>query len=117
MGLDTYASRSPGDRVLTAEDEQAFEDASIELCGGMFSGDDGSFRGKIYAPVVLDVTGVSLFQEWIPPAVVSEMATALQACDPEETVRGSDIVASDLVALVRFFRLCAERGLGLVGWW
>ena len=117
MGLDTYASRSPGDRVLTAEDEQAFEDASIELCGGMFSGDDGAFRGKVYAPVVLDVTGVSLLQEWIPPAVVSEMANALHSCDPEETARNGDVVPEELKALVRFFRLCAERGLGLVGWW
>lgn len=117
MGLDTYASRLPGDRVLTAEDEQAFEDASIELCGGMFSGEGGSFRGKIYAPVVLDITGVSLLQEWIPPAVVSEMANALQCCDPQEIAKSGNIVPEDLVALVRFFRLCAERGLGLVGWW
>lgn len=117
MGLDTYASRSPGDRVLTAEDEQAFEDASTELCGGMFSGEGGSFRGKVYAPLVLDVTGVPLFQEWIPPAVVSEMADALESCDLQETARSANIVPGELVALVRFFRLCAERGLGLIGWW
>jgi hypothetical protein len=48
MGLDTYASRSPDDIELTEEDIQAFQEADITLCGGLFSGNDGSFRGKVY---------------------------------------------------------------------
>jgi hypothetical protein len=55
MGLDTYASRSPEDLVLTEEDLQAFADAQIELCGGIFSGEGGSFRGKVYAELILEM--------------------------------------------------------------
>jgi len=68
MGLDTYASRSPGDVELTGEDEQAFEQAAIGLCGGMMSGDGGSsFRGKVYLDVVDRVAGASLGAEWTLP--------------------------------------------------
>ncbi len=49
MGLDSFASCTPEDVTLTDEDRAAFAAAQIELCGGMFSGDEGrSFRGKVY---------------------------------------------------------------------
>ena len=44
------------------------------------------------------------------------MTTALEGCDPESvTEPGSppEVVRD----LGRFFRICADRGLGLVGWW
>lgn len=47
MGLDTFASRSPDDIELQSEDIQAFNEADIYLCGGIFSGEGGSFRGKV----------------------------------------------------------------------
>jgi hypothetical protein len=118
VGLDTYASRAPADVSLTEEDEQAFEDAQIELCGGMYSGDGGSFRGKVYADVVLEVAGVSLYQQWIPPDEVARMATALEACDPDQVAEAGGRVAPDEVrSLAKFLRVCADRGLGLIGWW
>jgi len=46
MGLDTFASRSPEDIVLTEKDIQAFLDADIELCGGIFSGEGGIFAAR-----------------------------------------------------------------------
>jgi hypothetical protein len=62
MGLDTYAARSPGNIELTEEDIQAFQEADISLCGGLFSGDgnDGSFRGKVYVMLVLEITARTL---------------------------------------------------------
>lgn len=118
MGLDTFASRSRGDVALTPEDERAFEDARIELCGGMYSGEGGSFRGKMYASVVLDVADVSLFQEWIPPEVVGEMAAAFDRCDPERVAAEErDVTPAEILELRRFLHLCADRGLGLIGWW
>ncbi|MEA3327836.1 MAG: hypothetical protein U9R53_11120 [Chloroflexota bacterium] len=86
MGLDTFASRSPEDIVLSKEDIQAFTDAEISLCGGLFSGYGGSFRGKVYASLILSITGESLYAEWIPPETVHAMYDALAACDPEDTV-------------------------------
>lgn len=123
MGLDNYASRSPGDIELTAEDQQAFEQAAIELCGGFWSGGDGgsSFRGKVYLDVVRRVAGASLVEEWIPPGEVHEIATALERCDAgrvaeESTDDPYPISETEVLELYRFFRLCAERGLGLIGW-
>jgi len=45
VGLDSYASRTPGDVALSPEDEEEFATSGIELCGGLFSGGGGaSFR-------------------------------------------------------------------------
>ncbi len=130
MGLDNYAARHP-EGGLTEEDRQAFEEAGIDLCGGLESGGIVSFRGKMYARLVEHVTGVSLYQEWIPPKVVRRMAKALNRYTAEELAEiwdevdplpdslGPDACHSDRETgdLQRFFAICAERGLGLIGWW
>ena len=117
VGLDTYASRTSGRQDLTAEDERAFDDARIELCGGFHSGGGGSFRGKVYDSAVSDVTGISLYQEWISPEEVRQMAAALQVCDPENVAaKDGDVTAYEVRNLAVFFQICAERGLGLFGW-
>lgn len=120
MGLDTYAANSAaGD--LREEDEQAFDTAGLYLCGGLHSGTGGSFRGKVYADVIKHVTGVSLYEDWIPPDTVAAMAEALDLCDPEtvESEMADRIHATtvfEVLELRRFFRICADRGLGLVSW-
>lgn len=123
MGLDTYPSRGPGDIELTAEDRLAFEQAAIELCGGIWSGDGGaSLRGKVYLDVVERVAGVSLLSEWITPEQVRDIADAFDHCDPAEVVgeARSDrypVAEIEVLELRRFFRVCGDRGLGLIGWW
>lgn len=121
MGLDTYASRSPDEIVLTDEDFQAFADANIELCCGIFSGDgnDGSFRGKVYVMLLLEITDENLAQEWIPPETVRHMYESLMACDPDEAIQASDSrnTVFEILALRKFFKVCSERGLGLIGWY
>lgn len=123
MGLDTYASRSPDEVELTAEDRQAFEQAAIELCGGFWSGfgDHASFRGKVYVAVVDRVAGASLLAEWIPPEEVRAIAAAFELCDPMHVVEASQgdhypVTGFEVGELRRFFHLCAELGLGLIGW-
>ena len=116
MGLDTFASRAPGELKLTEEDERAFDGAGLELCGGIYSGGGGSFRGKVYAELVREVAGVSLYEQWIPPEVVRELAAAFEACDPEAAAEPG-IPPSVVADLARFFRICADRDLGLIGWW
>jgi hypothetical protein len=123
MGLDTYASRRAGDVELTEEDEAAFAEAGLELCGGILSGDGGSsFRGKVYADVVQRVADVSLYQEWIPPERVRAMWEAFERVD--ETVVATDsaddrypTTEEEFEQLRAFLRICVEHGLGLVGWW
>ena len=127
MGLDNYAARHPKGG-LTEEDKQAFRDAGIDLCGGMHSDGVISFRGKWYDPLVSHVTGVSLYQEWIPPETVREMAAALNRYSARRLARIWDKVwpmpwedshhsEREVADLQRFFAICAERGLGLKGWW
>jgi hypothetical protein len=119
MGLDTYASRSQDEIVLTEEDQQAFVDADIELCGGLFSGNDGSFRGKVYANYVLEVTGENLYETWLPPETVRQMYHAMTAYERSPEQDGSSMVPTHFehLELCKFFKVCSERGLGLVGWW
>ena len=122
MGLDSFASRAPGDVTLTEEDERAFDEAGLKLCGGIYSGAESSFRGKVYAEAVERVSGVNLYQEWIPPETVLAMAKAFEGCDPEAVERDlagepRETTASEIGDLRKFFGICAERGLGLIGWW
>ena len=123
MGLDIYAVHSPG-LGLTEEDGRAFEEAGIELCAGIDSSISGSFRGKVYDTLILDITGVSLYQAWIPPETVKQMAEALRRIDPQEFEKDlagnyswEEYSAETIVNLRKFFDLCAERDLGLSGNW
>ncbi len=122
MGLDIYASRVPGDIELTAEDERAFALAAIELCGGMLSGADGSFRGKVYLDVVDRVAGVWLGAEWTSPDEVRAIWAAFDRCDPARVATESAgdrhaATAAEIRSLRMFFGICAARGLGLIGSW
>jgi hypothetical protein len=114
MGLDTYAKKEvPCEcgngtvKKLPDEAAEAFANADINLVGGMFSGNgnDGSFRGKVYNHIVQAATGDSLYEEWIAPEDVARMSGQL------------DEFANDVEQLCRYFTVCKEQGLGLVGWW
>jgi hypothetical protein len=119
MGLDTYAMKAPGEE-LTEEDLAAFEAADIQLCEGVPSGLAYGFRGKVYDDLILEITGESLYQDWIPPERVKRMCEALMKCNPEEAARGDyvySISESEIISLRKFLKVCAERNLGLWGSW
>ena len=104
MGLDTYAAKHEG--TWTDEDKQAFLSRDIKLCGGMFSGNgQGSLRGKMYSKLVECTTGVSLYEEYIEPEIVKDM------------VWNIGLAIEDLTELKKFFEACAERNMGVGGWW
>jgi hypothetical protein len=122
MGLDNFVSRSPGEAVLTPEDERAIAESGISLCRGMHSDGVTSFRGKVYEKFVVAVTGESLYQDWLAPETLGAMAAKLDACDPD-TVRErlgleTDFVPSpgEMRDLRKLFRVCADRGLGIFAW-
>jgi hypothetical protein len=120
MGLDTYASNREDRITLTGEQEEAFEDADISLCGGMYSGYGGSFRGKVYVDLLMDVTGVHLYQDWISPETVREMVAAFREFDAkglEEMAEKHKLSAAVIRDLQKFLAVCAEHDLGLIGWW
>jgi hypothetical protein len=119
MGLDTFPSRA-GDRVtLTPEDDAALAALDLPLCEWIGA---GSFRGKVYLDIVYAVAGMSLCEDWIPPQDVARLAAAFEACDPEAAADASKddhypVTAREVRALRDLFRLCADRGIGLLGWW
>ncbi len=130
MGLDTYAVTGIKDGGYDVVSPDGFE--GISLCGGMMSGQgDGSFRGKVYANVVEEITGVSLYQEYIDPATVAKMYEAFKKflkmdCSKTTEQRYIDVMeeltmweleVSDVVELTKFFKVCVDKGYGLHGWW
>jgi hypothetical protein len=122
VGLDNFISRSPDDVVLTPEDEAALAASGIDLCGGLCSDGLTSFRGKIYDFLVAEVTGESLYEPWLPPETLGEMADKLAECDPETVGERLDLgerftpSPGEIRDLTRLLRLCADRGLGLIAW-
>ena len=87
----------------------------------MFSDGVTSFRGKVYSWFVEEVTGESLYQEWLPPETVAEMADKLAACDPDTVCDGSTSTTTprrpgEIRDLQKLFRICADRGLGIIAW-
>ena len=75
---------------------------------------------------MLQVTGVSLCQEWIGPEEVQSLSDALEAYSAEDLARlwdsldvpgGPGHSTLETAELKRFFRVFAERRLGLIGWW
>jgi hypothetical protein len=123
VGLDSYASRTPGDVALSPEDEEEFATSGIELCGGLFSGGGGaSFRGKVYLDVIDRVAGILIYQDWTTPEDVRRIWVALERADEEAVAEASKadhypVTIEEVESLRGFFRICAERGLGLIGWY
>ena len=126
MGLDSFASRTPVDVTLADEDRAAFEAAQIELCGGICR----RRRGQESLPARSTTrwssnSPNSLYQEWVTPEEVKLISRILDEHTPEELTEFWDGVepyrvphsAVEAGNLGRFFHLCAERGLGLIGWW
>lgn len=57
MGLDCYIVHgNDRDEGFTSKDDERIKD--IQLCGGLFSGggSDGSFRGKVYDPLIQELS-------------------------------------------------------------
>jgi hypothetical protein len=121
MGLDTFAARLKGETVfLSDDDKDAFAKANFKLCHGMLAAGPWSFRGKVYNLLVAEITGKSLYQDYISPRDVADMATKLGLLDAKSIADLSDrhsLSVDEIRDLIKFFAICAERGLGLAGWW
>jgi hypothetical protein len=118
IGLIIFAAGDPdrveaeaGDGGLTDGDVAAFE------CEGL----EQSLSARWCIGIVLDATGISLTagwedaeKEWISPESVRAMAADLEAADLEKLGREwrADPRATD--ELLRWFRVCAARGLGVI---
>ncbi|NCA13187.1 MAG: hypothetical protein EBS89_03490 [Proteobacteria bacterium] len=111
MGLDSF--------WVDENSKKASVPGEFRLVGGMLSGHgNDSFRGKCYNGIVEAVTGVSLYQEKIGNEVVREMSDKLGAVQwSSQFGFDHDIDESEFRDLVRMFRLHADEGHSLCGWW
>lgn len=141
MGLDTFAARynpeylaipqsewekmsedTRPSRTIPMEDS-VFSEVPNVLCGGMFSGNGAchSFRGKVYSEVIEYITGESLYEELIPYETVCEMADKLEAKASSDLssrfYAKYDIKPEELKALAKWFRVVANEGGVVLGWW
>jgi hypothetical protein len=126
VGLDNYASHAPHKVMLMPDDLAAFESSGVDLCGGLCSDGVTSIRGKIYGDLVLEATGNSLYQEWLSPEDVQDLSRALDAYSAADLAalwnridrfRTADHPESEAANLQTFFRVCADRYVGLIGSW
>lgn len=120
MGLDSYWVAP-----CECQEDQTCPKCSIpeftpplRLVGGILSGHGaGSFRGKVYADVIEEITGVSLYTEKIEPPVVKHMAAKLRAAAPPNSHEYSEFRDGEWEDLVRMFEAYAARDYALAGWW
>ncbi len=122
MGLDVFIRPGPH-KYPSAEDVAAFAAlGDLPLVGWLAEHDFIAFRGKVYEDFVFRVCGISLYQDWIPPDEVSQMAQALEALDysselVQETLLATRVSEQEARALNQALSLCARRRLGLHGDW
>ena len=123
MGLDTFASRAEDKVYFQLEDLLAFMEADIHLGEWCRKSDRISFCGDLYSDLLFQVTGWSLWAAWTPPDRVKEMHTALLRCNPEEEIIRYNwdarfkLSIETVLELRKFFQVCAEQDLGLIGDW
>lgn len=111
MGLDNYWKKN--------ENEFGHIEGEFKIFGGMSSGNgNDSFRGKVYARIIEDITMVNLYDDIIPNETVKQMADDLEAVTfiPEYIVH-YDIEKDEFDDLVKMFRLHANAGHYLVSSW
>jgi len=147
MGLDCYIVHgNDHDKAFTDEDDARLKD--IALCGGMLSGggNDGSFRGKVYEPLMddlMDTSGIwHKCEEYDnPPYVTSDelkeqadaLADFIQAkvdfADEDGVVIGDDDIIyqtnngwteytyREVWDLLTLLRVASERKAVMHVWW
>jgi len=115
MGLDNYWKKS--------KEEAGTIEGDFKICCGIFSGSGNeSFRGKVYARLVEDITGVSLYGDpetcEISHETVKQMADDLEATEWRDSyIQNYDIEEQEFKDLVRMFRLHADAGHYLIAWY
>lgn len=104
MGLDTLAALSPKGEKLPL----AIEDDFKLHCGSSY------LRGKKYHKLVWQITGVSLYEDWIEPVTVDDMYQAIiqRKAELEKTPTLPEYCQLGVVE--RFLKLCSRHHLGLV---
>ena len=98
------------------------------LMGGVFSGrrSDGSFRGKVYADFIENVTGGehSLYSDRSEPEAISEMLEGIKAWlsknkgKPSKDICGGyDVSRNEIMSLKVLFEVAVKHNASLTSWY
>ena len=141
MGLDCYIVHgNDRDKPFTHEDDERIKD--VNLCGGMFSGygNDGSFRGKVYDPLIQELrNGVHTWyieqdeDNYIPTDILEQQADLLSGFiiditdEHDDKLKDTDIVHTsrhgeeytlkEVQDLETLLRVAAERKAVMTVWY
>ena len=143
MGLDCYKVHgNDRDKGFTHEDDDRIKD--INLCGGMLSGSgsDGSFRGKVYEPLVGElmehpylwhiegedahITSQELKQQAdaLGQLITAKLEDAewFEEVVEDDTIiyqskHGYEYTFKEVCDLETLFRVASERGAVMTVWW
>ena len=143
MGLDCYIVHgNDRDKGFTHEDDDRIKD--INLCGGMLSGSgsDGSFRGKVYEPLVGElmehpylwhiegedahITSQELKQQAdaLGQLITAKLEDAewFEEVIEDDTIiyqskHGYEYTFKEVCDLETLFRVASERGAVMTVWW
>lgn len=117
MGLDTYAAYNKENYPpIPSEEFKNFD----YLCGGLFSGGGSSFRGKMYSEFIQAISGVSLYQEVMPPEQVKVVTLALHNAIfvHDEGYKGTYFVSNEeIYSLFCWFNTVLKHEGVVLGWW
>tara|TARA_B100000513_G_scaffold39723_1_gene15110 strand:- start:354 stop:785 length:432 start_codon:yes stop_codon:yes gene_type:complete len=143
MGLDCFITHgNDRDKPFTHEDDDRIKD--INLCGGMLSGHgaDGSFRGKVYEPLVGElmdhpylwhiegedahITSQELKQQAdaLGQLITAKLEDAewFEEVIEDDTIiyqskHGYEYTFKEVCDLETLFRVASERGAVMTVWW
>ena len=118
MGLDTYAYHGTHNEHLP---DHLFEHIPA-LCQGICGSQHSGFSGKVYAHVVEEITGYSLYAEWLCADQVKQMATRFQDWllvprNYKTYYANTGVSERELRSLAEWFSVVAENGGRVHGWW
>ena len=141
MGLDCYIVHgNDRDKAFTSKDDERIKD--VNLCGGMFSGygSDGSFRGKVYNPLIQELSNGDhtwyIEQDednYIPTNILEQQADLLSGFiiaitdEHDDKLKDTDIVHTsrhgeeytlkEVQDLETLLRVAAERKAVMTVWY
>lgn len=125
MGLDNYWVESEDSTKVA--NSITFEENPPNLYGGIFSygGAASSFRGKVYNAFVEDLTGHTLYEEFMESSqclVIAEKLKEASASDGvDEFVKSSknayELSKDQYLDFIRYWIAYSEQGYHLRGWW
>jgi hypothetical protein len=117
MGLDTIAYKEFKDGEHVEADSEWFA-GTESLCRGCLTGGLAWIRGKVYATIVEEISGISLYTETLSNEAVKQIATSLENFieDPlKYNVFMGNINSKELKLLAKWFRAAADNGCYLHG--